>query len=195
MKQVFCACCFGVFLAVLLLPMLAVNTAQAVIIEIPIPEFTGPYDENNFGDNSSFFPFIYDPADIVSVSIRLSGSTEAGIAICLGDPGPWPIEVFSHIGNYSGDEFWMASPGQFLEDGSFEVVMVFGNFPSRPDTWNLLDDGGDIGFFVAPAALLGICSGEIVPTIEIDEFVLVFDMALVVPVEQCTWDCIKAQYR
>ncbi len=195
MKQIFKLWTTGVFLAVLLLPLLAVNTAQAEIIEIPIPEFTGPFAEDTFGDHSSFFPFIYDPADIVSVSIRLTGSAEAGIATCSGDSGPWPIEVISHIGNYSGDEFWMASPGQFLEDGSFDLIMVFGNFPSRPDTWNLLDDGANIGFYVAPAAMVGICAGVIEPTIEIEEFVLVFDMAAVVPVEQTTWDSIKAQYR
>jgi len=196
MKRIIILCGLGALLTILPLPMLGDGIAHAEIIEIPFPEFTGTYDETNFGNYTTSLPFIYDPAEIISVSVRLSGSTMAGIANCLGEPGPWPIELLASIGHYYMDEFWTASPGLFLEDGSFDLVMVFDNYPTRPDTWNLLDDGnGEISFFVAPAMLLGICSGVVEPTVQIDEFVVVIDLALVVPVEKTTWDGIKAQYR
>jgi len=186
------------FLAPIIISGASSNLCQAEIIEVPFPGFVGNYDGSNLGEFYADIPFIYNPAEIISVSLRLSGSTTAGIAHCTDQPADvsWPIDILASIGNYAQGEFWMASPGVFLEDGSFSFNIPFRTFSSFPETWNLLDDGnGEISFFVGPAMLIGICSGIVEPSAVIDEFVLVFDMVSVVDSEITTWDRLKAQYK
>jgi hypothetical protein len=188
---------FFIFLLTLILSIPGAGYAQTVFLEIPFPQFTGAYDVNNFGESSASVPFPYDPAEITSVSVRISGSTTLGVLHCADQPdSPWPIEIIASMSNYPLDELWMAHPSGFLEEGSFDLVLPFETFPNRPQTWNLLDDGnGVLRFFIAPAAMIGICSGVVEPTAVIEEFVLVFEMNSVVPVDRTTWDRIKAQYR
>jgi len=172
--------------------------AEAVVIEIPLPELLGSYPTGETdGTRTATFHLPQAPSVIHGVSFRIAGTAVLGSADCdeFGENAAWPMEYFSDMKDASL-KLWLAAPHPPVDpNGSFGWTAPFET--SNGATWGFLMDGeGEVSLFGAPTALVGGCHEPwIVPSGSVTEAVLIVDAEFPVATEPSTWGKIKALYR
>ena len=179
---VLCACLLGA-------------PARAEIVEIEIPELTGPYPLETPGT----FVTIQLPRrpDLIrNAWLHVEGSTVPGLANCGGggQVDVWPMEFSAELDDGVSDWWYSISepsfvPGQFMSTGLFEPFNGTAN-------WDFLLDGeSEMLFFGLPASAQSVCTPIIVPRGTLSVVTLVIDGEFSLPVRASTWGRIKALYR
>src|SRR5262245_5057198 len=178
-------------LTVLVLTVLPA-TAQAAILEVPVPAFEGHYVNDH---RIITFTLPGRPVAIRSMSVRVRGTSTFGIYTCNGGPfapRPFPISI---------EVFWNAQPGwwsamiQTQTPGAVDAVQAM--VPYDNPTWAFLLDGtGELwiaerGQPETPGCFIIGDDG----TAEINDVTLLIDGDCPTPAGDATWGRIKAAYR
>lgn len=181
--------------AVFSVSSLALATAQ--IVEVPLPEFLGDYPVGEIGYHSTTFVFNMDPANIRSVSVRVSGTVATGLFHCgPGEDQVWPLQLGFICSDYDLLEYWQALPAEHFDDGMFSCTLKFESTGAMSPTWNMFGDGtAEISMIAGPTWLLEHCTGTETPTATITEVVVILDMESLIPVQESRWGAVKALYK
>jgi len=177
---------------------IGITEVQAELVEIPLPELAGTYPLAGYAELATTFPFLMDPANIISVSLRVTGTLTAGTLTCDGFTEPWPMDIGGFMPDDTSGGWWWASPGGLMTSGPFTFTAEFQGSFSGPATWNFLgDETGDLIFSAIPAPIVGLCAEleSVEPTAVVDEVVLILDMVSTVPIRPLVWGTTKAWYR
>ncbi len=186
-------------LTLFLLAGLGFHNAQAEIVEIPLPALVGPYSIDGVLWAETTIPFNMDPANIVSVSLRMSGTLTNGIWICDGPELVWHMHFAASMIDDTTGGWWATQGSGSLATGLFSFTYDFIPSFTGPPTWNFLGAGTG-GLLLDGGSVIGIADCPALewvehPSAEVTEAVLVFDMTSTVPAEGTSWGAMKALYR
>jgi hypothetical protein len=177
--------------------VLALSTANAEVLEIPLPGLLGvyPLDEQN-ATRTVEFELPQAPLVVNGAWFRISGTTGVGTTTCDGGGlYPWPMDVSAFMADTVSAHVWIAWALMPEEPGPFAWTAEFRPIPSTA-TWEFLLDGeAEISLFGAPTALVGLCwPVSAPPTANVEEAVLIVDAEFPVGLEATSWGRIKALY-
>jgi hypothetical protein len=185
----------SIALAILILFLAA--RALAVVIEIPLPELLGNYQNTQ---HTVTLQLPAPPAVIHSASFRVSGTTTQGVLYCDDqDPpsqSPLPLMLYAELDADDLSFVWFAENHNAVNvTGAFSWTAQFhgvGN-PNVP-TWSFLMDG------VTNLRLVGAdpgtwCLVTTSPSAVITEAVFIIDAEFPIAAEPTTWGRVKALYR
>jgi hypothetical protein len=176
---------------------LAVPPARGEVIEVLLPGLAGAYSGNSTTTRSATIQLPRIPDLIHSVSIRVEGVADVGVAHCQqsGTANVWPMEFIGEMTD-SPDGFWLAFPPPRYSSGPFESAGEFEPM-TETTTWAFLMDGeGEITLSGGPASELLLCDPIVWPDGgNVTEAWLIVDAEFPLAVEASTWGRVKALYR
>jgi len=190
----------------LLLGLVALpRIAVAVVIEIPLPELAGTYGEDpREGAHVATFHLPGPPAVVHAVSVRVRGTAEVGVLMCLNDDGsvrsiPWRAYLWGETVDTPVRDWWFvafeASGSEPPATGAFDWTGILQAGASA--TWAFLDDGaGTIELSAENAWDIPCWPGTTPPPrILMESVTVTVDADFAVPAPVTSWGRIKAAYR
>ena len=175
------------------------RSAAAVLVEIPLPELAGTYDEHLDAEHVATFHLATPPSAVRSAWLRVRGTAVVSRLVCLNDDGSyrymqWQTALWGEMPDTPGHSWWALFPTvPVREDGAVDVTVPVESFGQA--TWSFLNDGEGTFYLsgsdawdipCAPAAPL--------PSFHFVSVTLILDLDFAVPAVASTWGRLKAAY-
>lgn len=179
----------------LVLAVVCVSSAEsAEIVEVPLPSLVGTYDFPAHVSRSADFVLDRIPTQVYRVSVRLSGVTVTGSAICVGiDAFPYCSRIMTSMKDPINLATW--SKYQLMPDHFCEISMdlELEKTEESPATWDFLQQGfGSVSVGITAYVLLPGCIVIDYPVETISEATLLIEADWILAAEGDTWGAIKS---
>lgn len=196
------------FLTIVILSTTTLSYSQTTTIEIPLPELYGVYEfqyEIVGTVKTATFSIDADVDEILSGSFRIGGVADVGLLqdCSSGDLANWGLaaELFisnEHTGGGWDDTLFVGQNGEFESSSSSYIGFRYYPFDGQDtETMSYLLDGEHV--ISLRMSTRGYpfdqCPYELPDGMDLSEAVLVLTVPDTTPVEQQSWDGVKALFR
>lgn len=180
---------------VILISIICISSAESSeIVNIPLSELHGVYEYPAHLSRSAHFELDRIPDEIYKVSLKVSGTSQVGTAMCsYPDEFPYKIEILTSAQDPLNSTFWFQAVMQPDYDSDIEIDLIFVKSAESEATWDFLKLGeGNVNLGMSLIPLLPGCIIIDFPTMTISEAILIIEADWALQAEGTTWGRIKA---